>query len=360
MFRAAVSGLCVAQVFGTGEHGALMQSQANTEDLDAILLANADSSEKPKFAKHHAHGSHERSRQKMTELQSNAQMLEQKYRAILHAKVEKTASASSASTVIHGVKRGAHEWVPAEDLFDPVDDLLKSMEDTLLDEKKLNQNLIEDAKDVLNACNNKRRDEFDLPRYMDYYYYAKTIKHICSNFNTCFDAAQSDWDALRENTEILEKSQKLIWKVMEKARCYVDKIRKNTPSKADIQTCVDLDPSTSILDITYDPEVVKDVCDICSVQVENAEEVWEERHHRSQKKALSMQLRSCLKCWKRKDSPTNRLSSRRRCTEPTARLQTATLSSGQHGSRRTQISSEMTCAMLVMITICAAQMKSFT
>jgi len=270
MFRVTFSGLCVAQVFGTGEHGALMQSQANTEDLDAILLANTDSSDKPRLSKHHfAHSSHERSRAKLTELQSSAHMLEQKYKAILHAKVE-TAGAATASNVVHATngvtKRGADEWVPAADLFDPVDLALNTMEETLKSENTLNQDLINKAKDVLEECNMVRRDEFDLPRYMDYYYYAKTIDHICINFNECWNAAERDWDALRANTEILEESQKLIWRVMEKARCYVQQIKKNQPTRQDIEQCVSLDIDTSPLNIVYDPEIVKDVCDICSVQ----------------------------------------------------------------------------------------------
>jgi len=265
MFRAVVSGLCVAHVSGTGEHGALMQSQANTEDLDAILLASGDSSDRPRLSKHHAaHASHERSRQKLTELQSNAQMLEQKYRAILHAKVEKAAS-KTASSNTHMIKRGANEWVPAEDLFDPVDSLLGSMMEKLKEERDANQKLIDDQEQVLRDCNDRRHDDFDLPRYMDYYFYAATMTHICDNFKTCWNAAHADWIVLRDNTKILESTQKLIWKVMKKAKCYVEHIRKNTPTTQDIQECVTLDIPTDILNIEYE-EIVQDVCDICDVK----------------------------------------------------------------------------------------------
>lgn len=202
----------------------------------------------------------------MTELQSNAQMLEQKYRAILHAKVEKVAGkSSSASAASHVTKRGANEWVPAEDLFDPVDSLLSSMMDKLKEERDANQKLIDDQEQVLRDCNNKRHDDFDLPRYMDYYFYAATMTHICDNFKTCWSSAHADWVVLRDNTKILEQTQKLIWKVMKKAKCYVEHIRRNQPTQQDIQECVTLDIPTDILDIEYE-EIVQDVCDICDVK----------------------------------------------------------------------------------------------
>jgi hypothetical protein len=115
----------------------------------------------------------------------------------------------------------------------------------------------------------------------------KTIKHICTNFDACWDEAEDDWKKLRANTEILEGSQKLIFKVLKKAQCYVKHIKENTPSREDITACVNFDADTSHLDIVYDPEIVRDVCDICSVQEQTglrgsrAEDEWMIRHHKA-------------------------------------------------------------------------------
>lgn len=269
MLRAIVSGLCAAHAVGTGEHGALMQSQANTEDLDAILLATQASSDKPRLAKHHSsHGSHERSRQKLTELQSNAQMLEQKYRAILHAKVEKTATATSRVVPTAGAKRKPHEFVAASEMFDDLDDLLAQMQTDLLDEKRLNQELMDKANETLTNCNIVRHDNLSMPRFMDYYTFWATSDHFCTGYETCYTEGKAIWDELKENTQILEKTQKLIWKVMGKARCYVSKIRKSNPSREDIAFCVNEDVPTHELNIKYDPVAAHFACTPC--QLENA------------------------------------------------------------------------------------------
>jgi hypothetical protein len=261
MFRATISGLCVAHVVGTIEQGALMQNQANAEDFDAM--------DTPRLPKHHpAHGSQERSRQRLTQLQSNAQMLEHKYKAILHAKVEKVAAAGAGAASSHNMhvsKRAANEFIPKADAISSLEEMLASIADALENERGLNQNLIDDQEAVLDQCNQVRHDEFDMPRYMDYYFYAATMTHICDNFNSCWDAAWSEWEQLRDHTKNLEATQKLIWKSLKKVSCYVEKIKLNNPSAADIQACVSEDPDTSPLNITYEPPT-QDACDICDVK----------------------------------------------------------------------------------------------
>lgn len=295
MIRGVVSGLCVARVLGTGEHGALMQSQANTEDLDSILFESGSASERPRSKSHSSHSVHERNRARLMELQNNAQMLEKKYKAILHAKVEKTEKTEKSShrQEAHVAKRDANEWAPKEAVFSTFDTAIQTMRDALKREKARNQENIDEAEDALISCNMERRDEFDLPRYMDYYVYMETIKHFCRNFESCWSVAKQNWDSTSANVRLLEVSQKDIWEILKKAECFVTHIRKEDPTQVDFNECVNLNNvdlgnaiNTTVLDIDY-PVTEKDVCDICSMQKESyekrstdaLEKAWRVRHH---------------------------------------------------------------------------------
>lgn len=101
--------------------------------------------------------------------------------------------------------------------------------------------------------------------------YADRLQKVSDAYDGCY----ADQTLFRKNIvdagKILERDNKLIWKMSKKVRCYMDAIKNveytNTPPlQKDIDDCVALDPDTSPLDIAYTEPEPKEPCDLSTIE----------------------------------------------------------------------------------------------
>lgn len=72
--------------------------------------------------------------------------------------------------------------------------------------------------------------------------YASELQDTCDAHNDCYTAQTSNWDAASTSITQLEKEQKVIYRVMQRIRCYLDLLfgaenGSKPPSQADIEKC---------------------------------------------------------------------------------------------------------------------------
>jgi len=72
--------------------------------------------------------------------------------------------------------------------------------------------------------------------------YASELQETCDTHNDCYNAHTGNWDAASTSILVLEKEQKVIYRVMQRIRCYLNLLfgaenGSTPPSQADIDTC---------------------------------------------------------------------------------------------------------------------------
>lgn len=106
--------------------------------------------------------------------------------------------------------------------------------------------------------------------------YASDLQETCDNHHDCYTAQTGNWDAASSSVTQLEKEQKVIYRVMQRIRCYLDLLfgaeaGVKVPTQSDIDTCVSTNHEAKAdSDLTidygqkapvgkcYDADVVKD------------------------------------------------------------------------------------------------------
>lgn len=73
--------------------------------------------------------------------------------------------------------------------------------------------------------------------------YASELQDTCDAHNDCYTAQTSNWDAASNSITQLEKEQKIIYRVMQRIRCYLDLLfgaeaGVKVPTQSDIDSCV--------------------------------------------------------------------------------------------------------------------------
>lgn len=106
--------------------------------------------------------------------------------------------------------------------------------------------------------------------------YALKLESTCDNYKTCHDNAIDDWGSVNVSVHELEKSQKLVLKMVRKVQCYIKALTEATaekmPTQADIDHCSKLgsaqgDPiDLTELDIVYPTPPSFQACDKSSIQ----------------------------------------------------------------------------------------------
>lgn len=124
----------------------------------------------------------------------------------------------------------------------------------------------EDCKDSLHKeklvsqdCDAKQRT-FEMAFCM----YDLTLRTTCTALDSCYSAATADLNLVNTSVAELETNQKVVYKMVQKVKCYVDAMSANfkTLTASHIKTCEDQKHDASKLDISYKPVVPKVACDL--------------------------------------------------------------------------------------------------
>lgn len=106
-------------------------------------------------------------------------------------------------------------------------------------------------------------------------HYANKLESVCQIYDNCHAGAVQDWGAVNGSVHELEKSQKVVLKMLRKVMCYINALAKATPDNMPTQdtithcsqlgTTSDNTIDTSSLDITYTTPPAAVTCDTTSV-----------------------------------------------------------------------------------------------
>lgn len=113
---------------------------------------------------------------------------------------------------------------------------------------------------VISEQCDEKQDEFELA----FCQYDKKLTDTCNTLDDCYQAATDDRTAVVEGVSELEKNQKVVYKMVQKVRCYVEAMKSKfkTLTNADIQKCENMVLDASTLSITYPPAEPKRACDL--------------------------------------------------------------------------------------------------
>merc|ERR1719454_645600 len=94
--------------------------------------------------------------------------------------------------------------------------------------------------------------------------YDQKLTSTCRTLDSCYSEKIEERKTVVESIQELEKNQKVVYKMVQKVKCYVDKMKTKftTLAKSDIQECENRDPSTTTLDIDYPAADKKLPCDL--------------------------------------------------------------------------------------------------
>lgn len=118
-----------------------------------------------------------------------------------------------------------------------------------------------------------------------YCLYFQKLTDTCSTLDTNYATANSYWNAVNTAVTELETEQKIVFRMIQKVKCYVDKISNNfnTLQASDIKFCEDKDylaMADQKLSITKSPPPNKAACDKSSItHGEPGQPSWEEQEY---------------------------------------------------------------------------------
>lgn len=106
----------------------------------------------------------------------------------------------------------------------------------------------------------EKQDVFELA----FCQYDKKLTDTCNTLDDCYQAATDDRTAIVDGVSELEKNQKVVYKMVQKVRCYVEAMKSKfkTLTNADIQKCENMVLDASTLSITYPAAEPKRACDL--------------------------------------------------------------------------------------------------
>lgn len=109
--------------------------------------------------------------------------------------------------------------------------------------------------------------------------YSEELRDTCADHEACYNQALSDRDATVADVTALEKEQKLVWISLQKIFCYINHLfalqnEQINPTAADIQGCVDLDPTTEPLNLVKTPADAQTPCDQSTVTHQPGDSQW--------------------------------------------------------------------------------------
>lgn len=99
--------------------------------------------------------------------------------------------------------------------------------------------------------------------------YAALLDHTCGEYDTCYVAKTESRNDIGGTVVELETSQKLVWKMIQKIECYIDKLQNapnQMPTDADMRFCVNMVPNAGDLNITYTEAPGRITCDTSPAQ----------------------------------------------------------------------------------------------
>lgn len=93
--------------------------------------------------------------------------------------------------------------------------------------------------------------------------YDQVLTQTCNTLDSCYEAAIADRTAIVDGVTELETNQKVVYKMVQKVRCYVEamKTKFKTLKTSDIQHCEDMGLDASTLTITKPKPDPKAPCD---------------------------------------------------------------------------------------------------
>lgn len=94
--------------------------------------------------------------------------------------------------------------------------------------------------------------------------YEKLLTNTCAAHDSCYNKQYGFLNTSTDSVKALEVEQKTIFRMVKKVDCYIGKLLKAEvnmmPKQSDIQTCIDLVPDDSSLDIKYETVADKLLC----------------------------------------------------------------------------------------------------
>lgn len=94
--------------------------------------------------------------------------------------------------------------------------------------------------------------------------YASKLETVCSEYDSCYTAAKSAYEVVEADVKEIEDSQKLVWLILQRVRCYIDALETvdatSKPTEDMITNCKAGSYSADILTIEYKPLPDRDLC----------------------------------------------------------------------------------------------------
>jgi len=85
--------------------------------------------------------------------------------------------------------------------------------------------------------------------------YSSTLETVCSVYDTCYSASESAYNVVEADVKEIEDSQKLVWLILQRVRCYIDALETvdatSKPTEDMITNCKAGDYSAAVLSISY-------------------------------------------------------------------------------------------------------------